>query len=166
MPSACFAINISDSIDSSWYTGRVFVGLKEAIFEPSSPSWHVAELYEIVSTKNLETNPLMFIYTDGGPDHRLTYLEVQLSLISLFLKLDLDFLCVCRTAPYHSWRNPVERVMSILNLGFQSIGLLRRQAEEDLESIISKCNNMKQMRAAAAKEPILADAVRNFLSLR
>lgn len=119
IPSVCFAINIPDSIDSSWYTGRVFVGLKEAVFVPSSPSKHVAELYEIVLTKNLETNPIMFIYTDGGPDHRLTYLEVQLSLISLFLKLHLDFLCACRTAQYHSWRNPVERVMSILNLGFQ-----------------------------------------------
>ena len=53
--------------------------------------------------------------------------------------------------------------MSILNLGFQSIGLMRRQAEEDLELIISKCNNMKQMRAAAAKEPTLADAVRDSM---
>ena len=66
----------------------------------------------------------MFLYTEGGPDHRLTYLSVQLSLISLFLKLDLDLLCACRTAPFHSWRNPVERTMSILNLGFQSIGLM------------------------------------------
>ena len=105
----------------------------------------------------------MLIYTDGGPDHRLTYLKVQLSLISLFLKLDLDFLCVCRTAPYHSWRNPVKQVMSILNLGFQSIGLMRKQAEEDLESIISKCNNMKQMRAAAEKEQTLVDAVRDSM---
>lgn len=76
IPSVCFAINIPDSIDSSWYTGRVFVGLKEAIFEPSSPQ-HIAELYEIVFTKNLETNPIMLIYTDGGLDHRLTYLKVQ-----------------------------------------------------------------------------------------
>ena len=56
--------------------------------------------------------------------------------------------------------------MSILNLGFQSIGLMRRQAEEDLEFIVSKCNNMKQMRAAAAnsaKEPTLADAVRDSM---
>ena len=161
VPSVCFAINIPDSIDLSWYTGRVFVGLKEAIFEPSSPSRHIAELYDIVSTNTLEKNPIMLIYTDGGPDHRLTYLKVQLSLISLFLKLDLDFLCVCRTAPYHSWRNPVERVMLVLNLGLQSIGLMRKQAEEDLESIILKCNNMKQMRAAAEKEPTLVGAVRD-----
>ena len=66
----------------------------------------------------------MFLYTDGGPDHRLTYLSVQLSLISLFLKLDLALLCACRSALFHSWRNPVEWTMSILNLGFQLIGLM------------------------------------------
>ena len=107
----------------------------------------------------------MFLYTDGGPDHRLTYLSVQLSLISLFLKLDLDFLCACCTAPFHSWRNPVERVMSVLNLGFQSIGLMRKQVESELESVISKCHNMKQLRAAATKEPALVDAVTDSMSL-
>jgi len=59
-------------------------------FEPSSP--HL----------------FLFIYTDGGADHILTYLPVKLSLISIFLKLDLDFLCVARTAPHHSWRNPAK----------------------------------------------------------
>ena len=135
------------------------IGLKEATFEPLSPPRHVAELYDIVITHDLETNPIMFRYTDGGPDHRLTYLSVQLSLISLFLKLNLDFLCACRTAPFHSWRKSAKQIMSILNLGFQSIDLMRKQVDEELESTISKCNNMKQLRAAAEKEPALVDAV-------
>lgn len=70
VPSVCFVIDIPESIESSWYTGKVFVSLKEAIFEPSSPPRHVAELYDIVLSQNLEKNPIMFIYTDGGPDHR------------------------------------------------------------------------------------------------
>ena len=41
----------------------------------------------------------MFLYTDGGPDHRLTYVSTQLSLIALFLNLNLDLLCAARTAP-------------------------------------------------------------------
>ena len=114
-------------------------------------------------TQNLETNSIMFLYTDGGPDHQLTYHSVQLSLTSLFLKLDLDFLYACRTAPFHSWRKLVERIMSILNLGFQTIGLMRKQVEEVLESTISKCNNMKQMRAAAEKDPPLVDAVQDCM---
>ena len=164
VPSVCFVIDIPESVESSWYTGKVFVGLKEAIFEPSSPPRHIAELYDVLTTQDLQMKPVMFMYTDGGPDHRLTYLSVQMSLISLFLKLDLYFLCACRTAPFHSWRNPVERIMSILNLGFQSIGLMRKQVEDRLESTISKCNNMKQLRAAAQKEPELVDAVLDSMS--
>ena len=38
VPSVCFIVDIPESVESSWYTGKVFVGLKEAIFEPSSPS--------------------------------------------------------------------------------------------------------------------------------
>lgn len=62
------------------------------------------------------------MYTDGGPDHRLTYVSVQLSLIAIFLELDLDVLIAARTAPNYSWANPVERIMSIINLGLQCVG--------------------------------------------
>lgn len=110
-------IDIPETIEDSWYTGKVFVGLKESAFEPSSPLRHSTELYDLLVTRDLESRPILFIYCDGGPDHRLTYVSVQLSLIALFLQLDLDFLCACRTAPYHSWRNPIERIMSIINLG-------------------------------------------------
>ena len=54
--------------------------------------------------------------------------------------------------------------MSILNLGFQSIGLMQKQVKEGLESTISKCNNMKQLRAAAEKEPQLVDVVLDSMS--
>ena len=60
---------------------------------------------------------MVFLYTDGGSDHRATYLSVKLTMISLFRYLNLDYLCAARTAPYHSFRNPAERVMSVLNLG-------------------------------------------------
>ena len=48
---------------------------------------------------------ILFIYSDGGPDHRLTYVSAQLALISLFRNLDLDVPIAGRTAPYHSWAN-------------------------------------------------------------
>ena len=88
------------------------MGVKDAAFEPSSPVRHMAEVNSIL-TSNL-TFPILFLYTDGGPDHRLTYISVQISLICLFLKLDLDYLCAARNAPYHSWRNPVERINKCL----------------------------------------------------
>ena len=51
-------------------------------------------------------------------------LHMCLSLIALFLNLNLDFLLACRTAPNHSWKNSVESIMSILNLGLQCVGLM------------------------------------------
>ena len=76
---------------------------------------------------------ILCIYTDGGPDHRLTYLSVKVSLVCLFLLLDLDYLIAARTAPCHSWRNPVERVMSTLNLGLQCVGLERQAGDDRFE---------------------------------
>ena len=135
IPSVCFIVDIPDVVDESWYGGQVVVGVKDSAFEASSPIRHSTELCNIMTSKSLDTKPILFLYTDGGPDHRLTFLSVQLSLIACFLRLDLDFLCVCRTAPFHSWRNPVERIMSVLNLGMQSIGLMRKEMDDSYESI-------------------------------
>ena len=125
--------------------GSVFVGLKDAVFEHSTPFRHVCELHQILQTTSF-TKPVLFLYSDGGPDHRLTYFSVKLSLICLFLTLDLDYLCAGRTAPYHSWRNPVERVMSILNLGLQCVGLARSKMGDEFEKEVAKCSNLSELR--------------------
>ena len=62
---------------------------------------------------------ILFVYSDGGPDHRLTYLTVQLSLIALFMNLDFDVLIAGQNGPSHSWAYPVERIMAIVNLGLK-----------------------------------------------
>ena len=93
----------------------------------------MCELYNVIqseSTLRILPKPIL----DGGPDHRLTYVSVQLSLVCLFLKLDLDYLCACRMAPYHSWRNPVERVMAVLNLGLQCVGLAWTKMPDSFEA--------------------------------
>ena len=131
IPSVALLVDIPDSItpDSitgSWYDGNVHVLYKYSAFEPSSPIRHSTELTTLLSDKAL-TRPVLFLYSDGGPDHRVTYMS-KVSMICLFLQLDLDYLCAARTAPYHSFRNPAERIMSILNLGLQSVGLARASA--------------------------------------
>ena len=40
IPSVCLLVDIPPSVESSWYTGSVLVGLKEAAFEASSPQRH------------------------------------------------------------------------------------------------------------------------------
>ena len=144
-PSVILLVNIPDSIEKSWYTGEVFVGLKEAVYEPSSPIRHATELYKCLST-HMEGRHILFVYSDGGPDHRLTFLSVQLSLIALFMNLDLDVLIAGRTAPSHSWANPVERIMAIVNLGIQCIGIMRSKGCNEFEDCISKYNSLKDIR--------------------
>ena len=68
---------------------------------------------------------MLMLYTDGGPDHRVKFLSVQLSYIALFLTRDLDYLVAVKTPPYNSWKNPAERVMSELNL--QTVGIIRQK---------------------------------------
>lgn len=76
------------------------------------------------------------IFSDGGPDHRLTYHSVKLALVILFKNLDLDLLIAGRTAPGHSWINPVERIMSTLNLAMQNIALARDECSSDMEQVL------------------------------
>ena len=123
IPSVSFIIKIPETIEDSWYEGEVNVGYKDAVFEPSSSLRHSTELYSILIPK-IGNKSVLFVYTDGGPDHRLTFFSVQLTLVALFLNLNLDLLVVGRTAPNHSWRNPVERIMSVINLGLQCVGMM------------------------------------------
>jgi hypothetical protein len=89
----------------------------------------MAELKKILA--GLAPVKSVLLYTDGGPDHRLTYLSVQLSLIALWLNLNLDFLCAVHTPPQHSWKKPVEGIMSAINLALQGVGV-RREVPEAL----------------------------------
>ena len=140
----CIPISyVPENSEESFYHGKVFVCCKDAVFEPSSPNHHMAELYKLIDDK-----PILFLYCNG-----------RCQLIALFLKLDLDYLCVCRTAPFHWWKNPVERVMSVVNLGLQSVGLMRQQTDEECEALITKCNSMEHLRQAAKRRPELQGKV-------
>jgi hypothetical protein len=92
----------------------------------------------------------LVIYTDGGPDHNNKHQSVRLGLLSLFMELDLDTMVVMRTAPTQSWGNPVERVMSVLNLGLQGVALARDElVGGTFEKEFKKCNGMSAVRLAA-----------------
>ena len=153
IPSVILEVEVPEVFEGSWYTGQVFVGIKDAVYQASSPLRHAAELHSELITR-IGSKSILLLYSHGGPDHRLTYVSVQLSLIALFLNLNLDFLVACRTAPNHSWKNPVERIMSILNLGLQCVGLMRAKMSDDFESAIANANNLKQLRQAGNPEDV------------
>jgi len=155
IPSVTMVCNIPESINGDFYTGKVHIGLKDPIFQPSSPLRHATELYDILLKEELVNKPVLCLYTDGGPDHRCTYARVQLSYICLFLALDLDYFIAVRTPPQHSWKNPVERIMSILNLGLQSVGLMRSKMNDQSEKLLSKCNTMNEIRKITEENPTL-----------
>ena len=157
-PSVHMLVNIPNSSMESFYDGKVFVGLKENCFQASSAIRHATELHKILKSENEIIKPLMFLYTDGGPDHNVTFLRTQLSLISLFLIMDLDMLCAVRTPPHQSWKNPAERVMSILNLGLQGVGVMR-EPTENFENLLKNCSSTSAVRKAAEEQISLPEEV-------
>lgn len=46
-PSVIFRITIPLAPDMSWYNGTVHVGLKDSVFQPSSPARHTAEMEHV-----------------------------------------------------------------------------------------------------------------------
>ena len=148
IPSVALLVDIPDSITGSWYDGNVHVLYSDSAFEPSSPIRHATELTTLLSDKAL-TRPVLFLYSD---DHRVTYMSVKVSMICLFLQLDLDYLCAVRTAPYHSFRNPAERIMSILNL---SVGLARASMGDDMEAAVASSSGVSEIRRFAKQNEAL-----------
>ena len=136
IPSVVLNVDIPDDVANSWYRGNVTITLKDAAFEPSSPFRHADELFDLL--KHAESKPMLFLYSDGGPDHRLTYscCTIQRFGSRLFL------CCSYRTAPCQSWRNPVERVMSTVNMGMQCVGLMRKQGSDEYEAQVGKCSSL------------------------
>src|SRR6266516_3924611 len=73
VPSVVMICNISESINGDFYAGKVRIGLKDPIFQPSSPLRHATELYHIFLEEELVNKHMLCLYTDGGPDHHCTY---------------------------------------------------------------------------------------------
>ena len=88
IPSVTLLVDIPESVSGLWwYDGNVCVTYKDSAFEPSSPIRHAAELAGLLSEKAI-MNPVVFIYSHGGPDHWVTYMSIKLAQISLCVDLD------------------------------------------------------------------------------
>jgi hypothetical protein len=163
VPSVVLHVDILESNSETFYRGQVHVNLKDSVFQASSPFRHAVELVSIMKEKE-GVPPFLFVYTDGGPDHRLTFGAVKLPLIVLFKVLDLDVVIAGRTAPGHSWANPAERIMSLLNIAYQNVALSREEMSSHNEQIVKSCNTMSDLRKKAEKEPNIKEAWTNSLS--
>lgn len=123
-PSVFLDCDLPHKVDSSFVRGQVTNIINDSVFEQSSPFRHAAAIVKLLRPKEV-VPPVFLKFTDGGTDQRNTLEEVKCASICIFRELNLDMLILGRCAPGHSYINPAERVMSILNLGVQNVALER-----------------------------------------
>ena len=75
--------------------------------------------------------------------------------------MDKDMVLAVRTPPYHSWKDPAEMIMSILNIALQGIGLVRNEVTEEIEKEFLKCSGIKGVRKLAESNEVAKDEVLN-----
>ena len=85
--------------------------------------------------------PILILYTDGGPEHRTTFLSVKIALVCLQKFLNLDQMLAVRTASGHSYSNPAEKINCVLNLDLYSIGCMRKHSTDpEFEQTLHNCS--------------------------
>ena len=156
-PSVTLFINIPYDISESFYDGKVYVSFKDAVFQPSSALRHSTEFFNFINHRyrNQPLPSILSLYTDGGPDHRCTFGSVQIALICLFLAGNFDMLIAVRTAPHHSWCNPAERIMSVINYGLQGVAIEREKMPEEYEDEFETLKTLEDIRGKAKDNPCL-----------
>ena len=131
-PSVALRCDISASTDKFFFRGNVYYTVSDSVFQSSSPFRRGVMLCKII--KELEhVPPILMKYTDGGKDQRNMLQSVKEASICLFKELDLNFMIAARCTPGHSYINPAEKIMNILNLALQNVST--EQAPCDDESI-------------------------------
>ena len=121
---------------------------------------------ELLAEFNSHSNkdkPIECHYHDGGPDHNIRHMRNKLSNIAYFLNRDLDLLCSIQTPPQNSWKNPVERIMSIVNIGLYGVGSMRTEYPT-CEGILSSASNMKEIRKLAKIHPEVEKEVKESVT--
>ena len=86
---------IPDKVDDSWYKGVPCIMLKLTAISPSTSIRNAAEIANSLvfhyGGKD-RIPPVLVMYTDGGPEHRSTFLSVKIALIALQRWLNLDMI--------------------------------------------------------------------------
>lgn len=141
-PSVSLICDIPESVNQSFYSGHIYVGIKDSVFEGSNSLRHIVELLTVLKRQLLGPPPYLCLFSDGGADHNVTFLYNQCALLALFKIGNFDVLNVGRCAPSQSYINPAERAMSLLNIGLQGMALERDHAGP-FEKLIGSCKTMK-----------------------
>ena len=152
-PSANLLCEIPEDVTGSLYTGQIYVGIKDAIFEASDPLRHIVELLSVLGIEEgiNALSPYLVLFSGGGGGHNLTFLYVQCVLLALFKIGNFDILDVGGCAPNQSYINPAERCMSLLNTGLQGLSLQQHHVGK-FEKMLTSCKTMKAIREKAQQQ--------------
>ena len=110
IPTVNMVCDIPDDISGTFYRGNVHVTFKESVFQPSCSYRAILELIQLLRSEGFDNTVTkhLYLFTDGGPEHRVCFESVKIPLIMLFKELGLESLVAIRTAPEHSYTNIVE----------------------------------------------------------
>jgi len=64
--------------------GEARVTIKDSIFQQISPIWHPIELLAIIKRFNRKPEAFSLVFTNGGPGHNISLIDVQLSWLAFF----------------------------------------------------------------------------------
>ena len=145
-PSVNLICDIPQEASDSFYSGQIYVGLKNSIFQASDPFRHAVELIDVLrkNYQDCQIPSFLRLFTDGGCDHSIKYLFVRCALLGLFKVCNFDILNVGRCAPYH-------------NIGLQGLALERDNAGP-FESTVKSCSTIKSIRRKATECQALKEA--------
>ena len=156
--SALLEVDILERADSSFYRGQLSVTWKDAVFEPSNPTRHMAEFLQYLLQSPSLLCLVLFFYSDGGADHCIKHVRVWLAWIALIILagrkgIIINMIKAGRPAANWSWVDPVEHCMSILNLGLNASAYARLLGAAPFEQTVGQCDSMDAIRAAARADP-------------
>ena len=112
-----------------------------------------------ILSQNHASTSRFYAISNGGGDRKVDFLSVKKALISKFLIHDLDEIIVCRTAAGSSYRNTVERIHAVANLGLQSVGMMRQKMSPDMKLFKKKFNSNNELREATKRRDGLKEAL-------
>ena len=74
-PSVNLVCAIPETIDESFYTGQIHVGIKDSVFEPSNSMRHVVELLSIL--RNQELKPYLTLFQMAEQTTMLPFFSIS-----------------------------------------------------------------------------------------
>ena len=111
------------------------------------------------------SRPILFVYFDGGPDHRLDiYFCAAVAHLSLS-QIGFGLSMCLQNCSLSQLEESYERVMLVLNLKLQIVGLAQAEIPEaTFEQEVAKFNTLSELRKMPTKNSGFISAVQNSLS--